>query len=378
MTVTAPPEAPHPEIADPRDHDDLEALFEEARQRTRRRRRRYAGAALVVILGGLAVYLGFARSGGAGAKGVDTASSSQAFSARRLARNGPLTILTTTEGDEGIATVETVGRGRPHILWRCPGDYFCGEVVSHDWAPDGRRLAVTLDEITLNYPYPFGLHVIDVESGRDIQIPRRGETALALGCWPPGELDWSPDGTRLAYRCSLVASTNVLDVLNVSRSSYRTIPTHGPAFWPSWSPDGTRIAYSSALVPKGRATLYAVDLDGSHRSLIATDATAPAWSPDGTRIAYESSCGVRLVTPAGRDVTPKRAGSCRAIGPAGRPTWSPDGSKIAIETGEGIYVVNADGSRLHLVSHQTSTAGRNLDAQFHQPDRPSWRARPYP
>ena len=378
MSVTSPPRPPRP--SDPVTHDELEALvealIEEARQRARRRRRRFAGAALIFLLGGLAVYLGLARGGGAGADSADTPSRAQGVSVRRLPRNGPLTILTAV-GRDGIATVETVGGGRTRILWRCPDDSFCGEPVSHDWAPDGKRLAVTLDQLVLHYPYPFGLHVIDLESGRDVQIPRGAspeKATLALGCWPPTELDWSPDGTRLAYRCGTGRGPeDSINVLDVSRSKYRTIPTHGAAFWPSWSPDGRRIAYSSALAPNRHAAVYAVSLDGTHRRLLAMDATAPAWSPDGTKIAYESSCGLRLVSPGGRDMTPSGSGRCPAIGPPGRPTWSPDGSMIAIETTKGVYVVNADGSRLHLMSRRTSTAGATLDGH-NQPDRPSWRA----
>lgn len=389
MSVAAPPEAPGALLFEEASDDPIAALIEEARQRARRRRRRSAGAALLVLLlGGPAAYLGYPHSGGADAASVDSPSGRNALTARELAKDGPLTILAAT-GSDGIATVETVGRGRPQILWRCPGDYFCGEPVSHDWAPDGKRLAVTFDEVALDYSYPLSLHVIDVESGRDIQIPTgstNGTTAkLRLGCRPPTELDWSPDGTRLAYRCGSVVFGRRADYINViavsgagyrAGSSYRTIPVPGAAFWPSWSPSGGRIAYSTSLGLNGRAAVYAVDLDGAHRKLLATNATAPAWSPDGTRIAYESSCGLRLVTPAGQDATPRRAGKCRAVGPVGRPTWSPDGSKIAVATTSGTYVINADGSRPQLVSHQTSTAGP-LDWSLRQPERPSWRPRPH-
>ena len=62
-----------------------------------------------------------------------------------------------------------------------------------------------------------------------------------------------------------------------------------------------------------RSTIYAVDLDGSHRQLVTRGGAAPDWSPDGTTIAYWApACTglrneegrTRLVTPDGRDVTP--------------------------------------------------------------------------
>ena len=65
MTVTAPPRPPR--RSDPVRHDEfealVEALIEEARQRTRRRRQRYAGSALLALLVALAAYVGFARGG---------------------------------------------------------------------------------------------------------------------------------------------------------------------------------------------------------------------------------------------------------------------------------------------------------------------------
>jgi hypothetical protein len=332
------------------------------------------------------VYLGLARGGGAGAKSVEGGSGNQVTALRQSARNGPVTIFTAS-GADGIATVETVGPGTAKILWRCPGGKWCGEPMSSVWAPDGKRLAVTLNEITLNDSYPYALHLINLESGHNIQIPRfpwyseASAPQRTLGCWPLSELAWSPDGTLLAYRCNSFSSDNRsrVVVLDLNARSYRngagfrTLPTGGPAFWPSWSPDGRRIAYSTARGLGGRGAIYAIDLDGSHRRLLASDATRPAWSPDGTRIAYESRCGLRLVTPVGSHVSPGGVGRCRAMGPRGLPGWSPDGTKIAIETSKGIYVVNADGSDLRFLTHKTDNVLDESGANGLE--RPSWRPR---
>jgi dipeptidyl aminopeptidase/acylaminoacyl peptidase len=378
VSVTAPPRPPRLDV--PADPFEPEALIEEARRRARRRHQRLAGAALLVFAG-LAVYVGIAYRG---AHGVQAGSARPPTALRRVASNGPLTIFTGV-GRDGIATVETVGHGRTNTLWSCPEDEWCGEPVSSAWAPDGKRLAVTLNEITLNDTYPFALHVINVVSGRDVEIPPTSSTGdqafAALGCWPPTELAWSPDGKRLAYRCGLFTPglpddhINLLDLNapNYRRTHLQVLPTHGPAFWPSWSPDGTRIAYSTKHGLTRNAQIYTINVNGSHRRLLATDGTAPAWSPDGSRIAYESSCGLRLVTPTGRDVTPGNAGRCRAIGPRGLPGWSPDGTKIAIETNRGIYVVNANGSELRLLTRKTSTI-LELDHSAHL-ERPSWQPR---
>ena len=65
MAVTAPPRPP--DSSDPVDREELEALvealIEEARQRARRRRRIYATSAALVAIVGIALYVGFDRTG---------------------------------------------------------------------------------------------------------------------------------------------------------------------------------------------------------------------------------------------------------------------------------------------------------------------------
>jgi Tol biopolymer transport system component len=115
-----------------------------------------------------------------------------------------------------------------------------------------------------------------------------------------------------------------------------------------------------------------VNVDGSHRRLLTTHATAPAWSPNGRLIAIRDlhCAGIKLITPAGKNVTPARPNSsCRVIGIAGTPIWSPDGKQIAIQTTKGIYVMNANGTHLRLASTQT---GGGMFS-YENPARPAWR-----
>ena len=312
-------------------------------------------------------------------------------SVARSAHNGPITMFSRRLP---VASVDEINHRRARTIWRCPGpgNEFCGEEVSFDWALDGLRIALTLDEIGGTSGYAPGVHVVDVLSGRDVQIPggaprtTRGSSWPAyrekvlrrLGCWPPTDLDWSPDATKLAYRCEpgfgapYASKLPHINVLTLAGSGFTTVPTRTPAFWPSWSPDGTRIAYSTALRAGADSSIYTVAVDGSHRRLVAHDGAAPAWSPDGRTIAYEARCGVRLVTPAGSDVTPPgNASRCTVLGGTGPPSWSPDGSLLEIEERRGIFEMTADGSELQLMLHRRSTShyGR-------QPGRPSRRPLP--
>jgi hypothetical protein len=311
-----------------------------------------------------------------------TAAACAASTSRSTVRNGPLTLFLAPEN--GIARIVTVGGRKQTTIWHCPRKVFCGMSVSFAWAPSGRRVAFTLTELGGKSTY-VGFHIVNVVSGRDTRVPPGAPKTATITDWAawetylqkeqhrvgcnPEELAWSPRGTRLAYSCETSTSGADLDVLRLHGSGYRTIPTGSDAFWPSWGPGGTRIAYSTQLTPTQTSGIYTVALDGSHPQLVASGGAAPSWSPDGRTIAYQTTCGIRLVTPSGSDVTPSAtANACGAIGLSGPPVWSPDGTKIAVATSAGVYVMNKSGAALHLVSHQATTTEYGS-----LPGRPSWR-----
>jgi Tol biopolymer transport system component len=321
------------------------------------------------------------------------------------AQSAQLTIVATAAGGNGVASIVAVETGgHTRTLWRCPGKRFCGDLTSLAWSPDGTRLAFTLDELGGRSPY-VGLHIVTLSTGRDRHIPslplasatrpqpasvleKLGRQAIRrLGCPTPTDLAWSPGSRRLAYSCAfgfgIWPAPSSIFVIRAD-GSHRTRIRTGvrAAFWPSWSPDGTRIAFATARVPRERtrtgstdpytivrSSIYTVRLDGTERTLLATEATAPDWSPDGKAIAYQSSCGgVRLVSPDGIDLTPGATpGGCATIGVPGRPSFSPDGLKIAIAStsGGGVYLMNSDGTELERVTVHGGTA-------MFDSGRPAW------
>ena len=276
--------------------------------------------------------------------------------------------------------------GRLRSLWSCAVAE-CGAFVrAVALAPDGRHLALVTGSQNVLSLYQGGLHVIDLTTRADRHLPatssspatpeaqleawrRLGRTeARLLGCAEPHELAWSPDGSLLAYTCAGRTYT-----IRPDGTGRRLLHTGTPsAYWPAWSPDGRRIVFSTGSRPWGHSAIYAVDLDGSHRQLVARDGAAPDWSPDGTTIAYWGrACAgphgrTRLVTPDGRDVTPhSRGGRCGGIGPAyAIPAWSPDGRRLAITSWNGLYVVDADGG--HVIAIKGTDSGTFGDA------RPLW------
>ena len=297
--------------------------------------------------------------------------------------------------DTAAAIVSIEPDGSRQTVWRCPNKQFCGDPTSVAWSHDGRRVAITLVEYGARSPYP-ALHIIDPAARTDRSILPRvpqhapGEplkvykarvdaAARPFGCFIPETVAWSPDGKRLAYACGEYEidgtgnSNPSVWLVNADGSSPRRLRTGTVgAAWPSWSPDGRRIAFSTSDAPEQGSRIYVIDVDGTHRHLVA-NGVGPVWSPRGDVIAYRSSCGVvRLVTPTGKDATHGATNGCPGIGPPGWPVWSPDGRTIAIATdrGHGLYEVRSDGTDLRQI---TSTS---ILAVAHAVIRPAWRPEP--
>lgn len=388
MTVTAPPRRPR--VDAPADVEALEALIEEARRRARRRRQWIGVAALAAGMTAVGAFYGFGGGGDGRDRGAGSAAEPPqvGWSPERAAealRNGRLTIL----GVNGIETVSPTGRVR--TLIQCDSlsqqEEPCAALPwSVDWAPDGRRLAyaTAVGPGAMPGRWRFvALHVHDTTTGAHVR--RR------LSCFA-SDIDWSPDGSRLAYVCKGRLYLIRADLAGPPRL-LRTY-VRGRHAWPSWAPSGTALTFA-AVTRTGpahtRQQIYILPVgfvDAARPRLLARDGDAPSWSPDGSAIAYRARCGgVKLITPGGIDVTPAPAVlKCRAIGVRGAPVWSPDGQQLSITTTPhgpcsprdatpspishcirmGTYVMNADGSALQLVTIHDglNAAGRG---------RPSWR-----
>ena len=147
------------------------------------------------------------------------AGSGDGVASRSTVQNGQLTLfLPATNGPKGpVARIVTVGEGKQKTIWHCPREIWCGQSVSFAWAPDGRRLAFTLDEIGGASTY-VGMHVVNLVTGQDTRVPPGAPTTTSangwspylqkmldrVGCWPATELAWS---TRRLEPCLPLRST---------------------------------------------------------------------------------------------------------------------------------------------------------------------------
>ncbi len=186
---------------------------------------------------------------------------------------------------------------------------------SPTWAPTGDMLAFVeffdaewaADSITLK--------MIRLDGSPSVNIP------LPIMQWI-GELDWSPDGRRIAFQCDLSGYADIC-VVNTDGSGFARLTSGADVkSAPAWSPDGTRIAFTTGPAPSGTSgsrpspSVAVMGADGSGIRRITTGSW-PAWSPDGTRLVFEGQDGLFTIRFDGSDL--KRLTNGKHIQPAWRP-----------------------------------------------------------
>ena len=196
-----------------------------------------------------------------------------------------------------------------------------------------------------------------------------GPRQLTSGPVDDQDPSWSRDGTRIAYwSVDPSGSPSSLIVTKADGSDPVTIFTDGDGRTPhgiDWSPDGTRIAF--ALCPEEMCgELIVAQSDGSGASSIgspAFEAYVLAWAPNGESIAFGGRhdgqpLGVYGMATDGSDV--RRIGGIEGgEGSFVTVGWSADGTSIVTHAGTDalgpdIWVIAADGGgEINL----TGTAG---------------------
>jgi Tol biopolymer transport system component len=258
--------------------------------------------------------------------------------------------------------------------------------VDPAWSPDGKRVAF----VDRGVPGSGGDLFVANADGTGVSRLTTSSADTRDNRYSARTPDWSPDGRTIAFGYGY----DEIDAVTPDGSGFRTL-AHG--IDPAWSPRGRKLAFAQGGETEGWS-LYVVNPDGSHRTLVAKPSLSlsyegPTWSPDGERLAFSIGSApdtgaqvpnalgsidgyrsrVRLLrtggyhpaladwSPDGRriafsvnghgivvlDLRTNRLRRISARGIFVRPRWSPDGKRIAFAWHGAIYVIQADGSGLH-------------------------------
>lgn len=189
------------------------------------------------------------------------------------------------------------------------------------WSPDGQRLVFTAFSMkTDNHE----LFTVAVDEGSSLErLTEFGVGSEAGPVWNP-----VPGSTEVAFVPCCSGRIRAIDV-DTRAERWVSAPSDPPAWNLDWSPDGERLAVEA--YSDGR--LYTVARDGTDWVYLdpaySRSLTRPSWSPDGTRIAAESLDSSRttaIVTvdaeqgvPAGVTALTEDWGSVELA-----PAWGPE------------------------------------------------------
>lgn len=213
--------------------------------------------------------------------------------------------------------------------------------------------------------YYYELYSINIDGTNQILIDRADRYC--------GSADWSDDDTKIIYSKNRDESTDDRDLILYSFITNKKVALtqSGDNFTARFSPDN-KIAYCQENSPSN--AIFLMNLDGSNKQLLISNAWGPVWSQDGKRIAYISrgAIGSPQIFVANADGSNSKQLTetylpswDSGFPPFGNlnPQWTPDGEKLVYqsEINEGlpeIYIMNSDGSHQ---TRLTNTDRRNED-----------------
>jgi Tol biopolymer transport system component len=161
-----------------------------------------------------------------------------------------------------------------------------GSLCRSELSPDGLYLA-------FDWVYPSVASVLSTTTGEESRVLPQNES------WLPGDVTWSPDSQRVAVAVSTPTAESIFTVNRDGSGLHELVrwpaagavpdaefPGHTEITSLDWSPDGTQIAY---LLGSGGLTsetnLVVQPLDGSDPIVLLKNVGGLAWSPDGREIA---------------------------------------------------------------------------------------------
>jgi Tol biopolymer transport system component len=239
-----------------------------------------------------------------------------------------------------------------------------------DWSPDGTRLAFAGEGWEAGSGWP-GIFVVNADGTQQRQISE--------SCWADFGPDWSPDGRLIVFRHDSCERAYVFVVKPSGKDRHRLIKGR-QAFWPRWSPDGRFVTFDDR-----HSQIFTAKRDGTDVLQLSPPgigtAHAPAYSPDGRRVVFTGLGDICVIGPRGEAAPihepvqpPQLVAGQQALGARvcltathreSDPEYSPDGSEI-------VFVSTRTGHA--NIYKMTSTGGLQLPlTSSPDPERdPTW------
>lgn len=234
--------------------------------------------------------------------------------------HGTVSFLSRGEGDNGNALYQmAITGGEPQRLFA-----HGTSIRSYGWAPDGERISFVADEALdlpeSELPYQPEFFEENVPNRRAYVASLSSQDVRPINI--PGSfynLSWSPNGDRIA---ASVAPTPTVDDSYMAQRVYvvdassgdvvAEVQNHGKLGQIEWSPDGSRLALRAGndINDPTDGRILVVSAEGGQPENILPDFEGKfeqiAWTDDGL-IHFVASEGTErsfgTVTPGGRDLT---------------------------------------------------------------------------
>ena len=229
-------------------------------------------------------------------------------------------------------------------------------VVSASWSPDGSRLVYAHNYAASGNDYVHSeLVIVDADGTHPRQLTKTDQSSgFMRATWP----SWSPAGDRIVF-----AAAGQIEVINADGSGLTQLTPGAYDSDPAWSPDGSKIAF----ITGGDDHVSVMDADGSDVRMVSPlPSRNPAWSPDGHTIVFSAKEGDHAdIYSVGADGTGQRRLTSNPAEDI-TPVFTQDGNSIIFGSSRGrgvdsgdLWVMNADGSRQHLLASRPRARSSN-------------------